>query len=97
MRARPILTGKSKVKHLIFVTPVQSSPTWSDLVLGLGQADSRGGQFRKLRMFYESCLDTDTIRTRGYQPAVDFIKQQFGSYLNPDLGDRGDLTDVIHG
>ena len=48
-------------------------------------------------MFYESCLDTDTIRTRGYQPAVDFIKQQFGPYLNPDLGDRGDLTDVIHG
>ena len=44
-------------------------------------------------MFYESCVDTATIRTRGYQPAVDFIKQQFGSYLNPALGDDLNLRE----
>ena len=69
----------------------------SDLVLGLGQADSKGRQLRKVRKFYQSCVDTETIRTRGYQPAVSFIKQHFGPYLDPALGDRGDLTDVIHG
>ena len=73
------------------------SDSLSDLVLGLGQADSRGRQFSKLRIFYQSCVDTDNIRTGGYQPAVRFIKQQFGAYLDPALGDRGDLTDVIHG
>ena len=42
-------------------------------------------------------METETIRAAGYQPAVEFIKHQFGAYLNPALGDRGDLTDVIHG
>ena len=51
----------------------------------------------KVRIFYQSCVDTETITTSGYQPAVQFIRQQFGAYLDPALGDRGDLTDVIHG
>ena len=51
----------------------------------------------KLRTFYQSCLDTETIRAGGYQPAVEFIKQHFSAYLQPSLGDSGDLTDVIHG
>ena len=48
-------------------------------------------------MFYQSCVETESMRAAGYQPAVEFIKHQFGPYLNPDLADRGDLTDVIHG
>ena len=50
-----------------------------------------------MKLFYESCMDTATIRRLRYRPAVDFISRHFSAHLSPDLGDTGDLTDVIHG
>ena len=60
---------------------------------------SDDNQLVKLKTFYKSCMDTSTIRNRGYGPAVEFVQQTFGSYLNPayDETDRGDLTDVVVG
>ena len=53
----------------------------------------------KLKIFYESCMDISTIRNRGYGPAVEFVQNTFGAYLNPayDDTDGGDLTDVVVG
>ena len=54
-------------------------------------------QMVKLKTFYKSCMDISSIKTRGYGPAVKFIQNIFGPYLNPDNSDDGDLTDVIYG
>lgn len=73
-------------------------PRHSDLILLLeDQTPNDENQFGKLKTFYRSCLDTETIRQKGFQPAIDFIQETFGPYLNPEETDSGDLTDVIYG
>ena len=42
-------------------------------------------------------MDIGQIKTSGYRPAIEFIFKTFGSYLNPDKSDDGELTDVIYG
>lgn len=54
----------------------------------------------KLRTFYDSCMDVDSIRTKGFIPAVEFIHGNFSDFLkspgvkpeNPLLFEGGSST-----
>ncbi|XP_023320293.1 membrane metallo-endopeptidase-like 1 isoform X2 [Eurytemora carolleeae] len=63
-----------------------------DLIMSLG--DSNNG-FGKLKSFFISCSDEDTIRRRRSEPIINFIKEHFSPALDPMTGDTGDLTDII--
>eukprot|EP00094_Tigriopus_californicus_P013753 TCALIF_13309-PA protein Name:"Similar to MMEL1 Membrane metallo-endopeptidase-like 1 (Homo sapiens)" AED:0.07 eAED:0.07 QI:145/0.78/0.73/1/0.35/0.4/15/73/751 len=40
----------------------------------------------KLRTFYDSCMDVDSIRSKGSVPALDFLHQKFGKFIvNHDI------------
>ena len=67
----------------------------SDLILLLEDQPNEKSQFGKLKTFFRSCLDKESIRKRSFQPSVDFILNTFGHYLNPNQNDDGDLTDVV--
>ena len=58
--------------------------------------DSNNG-FGKLKSFFISCSDEDTIRRRRSEPIINFIKEHFSPALDPMTGDTGDLTDIITG
>ena len=58
--------------------------------------DSKNG-FDKLKSFFISCSDEDTIRRRRSEPIINFIKEHFSPALDPMTGDAGDLTDIITG
>jgi hypothetical protein len=50
-----------------------------------------------LKTFYLSCTNEKRIREQGYGPLVQFIRDTFGSYLDPHASAEGDLTQIING
>jgi hypothetical protein len=67
---------------------------FSDLVLSLREEDTA---WANLKTFYLSCTNEKRIREQGYGPLVQFIRDTFGSYLDPHASAEGDLTQIING